>query len=53
MNEQALAIEKSLYTDPDFAKTYDADKKAAKAAGKEFLEMKDREIVAMIAYLQS
>ena len=52
MNEQATQIEKNLYTDPDFAKSYEADKKSAAANGEQFVEMRDREIVAMIAYLQ-
>lgn len=49
MDEQGTQIEKNLYTDPDFAETYEADKKAG---GAEFVEMRNREIVALIAYLQ-
>ncbi|MBT8271737.1 MAG: cbb3-type cytochrome c oxidase subunit II, partial [Bacteroidia bacterium] len=49
MLEQGTAIEESLYTDPDFAETYEADKQAG---GQEFIEMRNREIVALIAYLQ-
>ncbi len=49
MLEQGMKIEENLYTDPDFAETYEADKKAA---GNEFIEMRNREIVAVIAYLQ-
>ncbi|WP_010520774.1 cytochrome-c oxidase, cbb3-type subunit I [Aquimarina agarivorans] len=52
MIKQGTKIEKNLYDDPDFAKTYDADKKYAKENGKEFIEMRNREIVALIAYLQ-
>jgi len=52
MDEQALQIEKNLYTDPDFAQSYDADKKQAQESGTPFVEMRDREIIAMIAYLQ-
>ena len=52
MNVQAAKIEKNLYSDPDFAKGYEEDKKYASENGEEFIEMKDREIVAMIAYLQ-
>ncbi|WP_372975686.1 cytochrome-c oxidase, cbb3-type subunit II, partial [Muriicola sp.] len=52
MEEQALQIEKNLYTDPDFARTYEEDKARAREEGREFVEMKDREIVALIAYLQ-
>lgn len=52
MLEQASVIEQNLYNDPDFAKTYDSDKKYAAENGLEFVEMKNREIVALIAYLQ-
>ncbi|WP_420402070.1 cytochrome-c oxidase, cbb3-type subunit I [Flagellimonas sp.] len=52
MAEQAEAIEKNLYTDPEFAKTYEADKQYAADNGEDFVEMRDREIVALIAYLQ-
>ncbi|MBT8285997.1 MAG: cytochrome C oxidase Cbb3, partial [Flavobacteriaceae bacterium] len=52
MEEQAKQIEESLYSDPDFAKTYEEDKSRALASGQEFVEMKDREIIALIAYLQ-
>lgn len=49
MDEQGTQIEKNLYTDPDFASSYEADKKAG---GEAFIEMRNREIVAVIAYLQ-
>ena len=49
MLEQGTLIEKNLYDDPDFVKSYEADKAAA---GSDFVEMKNREIVAIIAYLQ-
>ncbi|GAA4272833.1 cytochrome-c oxidase, cbb3-type subunit I [Aquimarina gracilis] len=52
MDEQATQIEKNLYTDPDFAKTYEADKKYAKENGLDFVEMRNREVVALIAYIQ-
>jgi cytochrome c oxidase cbb3-type subunit I/II len=52
MQEQAIQIEKNLYSDPDFAKGYEQDKSSAAANGEEFIEMRDREIVALIAYLQ-
>ena len=52
MTEQGTQIEKTLYSDPDFAKTYEADKIYAKENGEEFVEMRNREIVALIAYLQ-
>ncbi|MCX7550150.1 cytochrome-c oxidase, cbb3-type subunit I [Xanthomarina sp. F2636L] len=49
MLEQGTQIEKNLYSDPDFAETYEADKEAG---GEDFIEMRNREIVAVIAYLQ-
>lgn len=52
MDEQGTQIEKNLYNDPDFAKTYEADKKYALENGEDFIEMRDREVVALIAYLQ-
>jgi cytochrome c oxidase cbb3-type subunit I/II len=52
MNIQAKKIEGNLYADPDFAKSYEADKKYASENGLPFVEMKDREIVAVIAYIQ-
>ena len=52
MSEQGTQIEQNLYADPDFAKTYEADKTYAAENGEEFIEMRDREVVALIAYLQ-
>ncbi|MDP5105910.1 MAG: cytochrome-c oxidase, cbb3-type subunit II, partial [Polaribacter sp.] len=52
MLEQGTKIEENLYSDPDFAKNYEADKKYAQENGEPFIEMKNREIVAVIAYLQ-
>ncbi|WP_346882553.1 cytochrome-c oxidase, cbb3-type subunit I [uncultured Algibacter sp.] len=52
MLEQGTQIEKHLYNDPDFAKTYEADKKYAKENGNDFIEMRNREVVALIAYMQ-
>ncbi|RXG31942.1 cytochrome-c oxidase, cbb3-type subunit I [Leeuwenhoekiella marinoflava] len=52
MTEQGTQIEQNLYTDPDFAKTYESDKKYAADNGEDFIEMRNREIVALIAYLQ-
>jgi cytochrome c oxidase cbb3-type subunit I/II len=52
IEEQSSKIEKSLYNDPDFVKSYEESKKNAKVRGEEFVQMKDREIVALIAYLQ-
>ncbi len=52
MLTQGEQIEKNLYTDPDFVISYEADKKYAAENGDDFIEMKNREIVALIAYLQ-
>ncbi len=52
MNEQGSTIQNNLLDDPDFAKSYTDDKNAAAASGEAFTEMKDREVVALIAYLQ-
>lgn len=49
MTEQGTQIEKNLYSDPDFVASYEADKQKG---GADFIEMKNREIVALIAYLQ-
>ena len=49
MLEQGASIEKNLYDDPDFVKSYEADKASGDS---DFVEMKNREIVALIAYLQ-
>lgn len=50
MDEQGAQIENNLMEqDPDFKESYTA---AKEAAGSEFIEMKDREVVALIAYLQ-
>jgi cytochrome c oxidase cbb3-type subunit I/II len=52
MDEQGNQIEQNLYNDPDFAKTYEAEMKYAEENGEEFTEMRNREVVAVIAYLQ-
>lgn len=52
MLAQGTKIEENLYSDPDFAATYEADKKYAEENNLEFTEMRNREIVALIAYLQ-
>ncbi|WP_028376754.1 cytochrome-c oxidase, cbb3-type subunit I [Leeuwenhoekiella sp. MAR_2009_132] len=52
MTEQGTEIEKNLYADPDFARTYESDKKYAADNNEEFIEMRNREVVALIAYLQ-
>ncbi|MDD3003826.1 cytochrome-c oxidase, cbb3-type subunit I [Flavobacterium sp.] len=50
--KQAQGIEDNLHADPDFVKSYENSKKAAAAKGEEFVPMSQREIVALIAYLQ-
>ncbi|MNK08468.1 hypothetical protein D3C87_264060 [compost metagenome] len=52
ISKQAAKIQESLYTDPDFVKSYEQSKKAAAARGEVFVEIRDREITALIAYLQ-
>lgn len=52
IDEQGALIEKNLHTDPDFVKSYEESKKNAATRGEEFVPMKDREITALIAYLQ-
>ncbi len=52
IKEQALKIEQNLYEDPAFAESYEASKKDALANGAAFTPMNEREIVALIAYLQ-
>jgi len=52
IEKQSATIEKNLYNDPDFVKSYDDSKKKAAAKGEVFVPMKDRDIVALIAYLQ-
>lgn len=52
MEEQGKKVVQNLYGDPDFVSAYEADKQYAQEQGLDFIEMKDREIVALIAYLQ-
>ena len=52
MRKQALKIEENLKADPDFVKSYENSKKKAQAKGEQFVPMNEREIVAMIAYIQ-
>nr|WP_297308346.1 cytochrome-c oxidase, cbb3-type subunit I [uncultured Flavobacterium sp.] len=52
MKAQAMQIEQNLMNDPDFVKSYEESKKNAQSRGEEFVPMSDREITAMIAYLQ-
>lgn len=52
MLEQGTAIEENLYNDPEFARVYEAEKQYAQENGYHFVEMHNREVVAIIAYLQ-
>lgn len=52
IEKQAMSIEKNLYTDPDFRKSYEESRKAAALKGDPFIPMHQREIIPMIAYLQ-
>ena len=52
LRAQATKIEESLKNDPDFVKSYENSKKKAEAKGEKFVPMNEREIVAMIAYIQ-
>ena len=52
MDAQASIIQENLHADPDFVSSYENARKNAKEKGEEFVEMKDREITALIAYLQ-
>jgi cytochrome c oxidase cbb3-type subunit I/II len=52
MLEQGTLIEESLLKDPDFVKSYEADKQDALKQGDDFVEMRNREVVALIAYMQ-
>jgi cytochrome c oxidase cbb3-type subunit I/II len=52
MTEQGISIEENLHSDPDFARNYEANKANAKENNVEFVEMRNREIVALIAYIQ-
>jgi cytochrome c oxidase cbb3-type subunit I/II len=52
LRSQAIRIEESLKNDPDFVKSYEESKKKAQAKGEKFVPMHEREIVAMIAYIQ-
>jgi cytochrome c oxidase cbb3-type subunit I/II len=52
LRTQAIKIEENLKNDPDFVKSYDDSKNKALARGEKFVPMNEREIVAMIAYIQ-
>ena len=52
IKEQGERIEENLKSDPDFVRSYEASKKAAQERGEEFVPMSQREITALIAYMQ-
>jgi cytochrome c oxidase cbb3-type subunit I/II len=52
IKEQAAQIEQNLYADPEFVKSYENARKQTLAKGEVFVPMSEREIIAMIAYLQ-
>ena len=52
MDAQAAQIEHNLTQDPDFVRSYEEDRAFTEAQGNRFVPMKNREVVAMIAYLQ-
>ena len=52
LRAQAIQIEESLKNDPDFVSSYNESKKKAEAKGEKFVPMNEREIVALIAYIQ-
>ncbi|OYU84419.1 MAG: cytochrome C oxidase Cbb3 [Flavobacterium sp. BFFFF2] len=52
MDDQASMIVTNLSSDPDYVKSYEQSKAKAAAKGEAFVPMKDREVVALIAYLQ-
>jgi len=49
---QGKQIEENLHNDPEFVKSYEQSKKNAEVRGDEFIPMSQREITALIAYLQ-
>lgn len=52
LRTQAEKIEQNLHADPDFVTSYEAQKKYAQENNQTFVPMSQREIVALIAYLQ-
>lgn len=52
IKEQAAQIEQNLYADPAFVNSYESARKQTLANGEVFVPMSEREIIAMIAYLQ-
>lgn len=52
IKEQGEQIARNLEADPDYVRSYEESKKAAAARGEEFVPMSQREITALIAYMQ-
>ena len=52
MDAQAIGIVENLKKDPDLMRSFEKGRKMAADEGEKFIEIKDREIVALIAYLQ-
>lgn len=52
LSAQAVKIEQNLHSDPDFVASYEAEKKYDQENNLEFVPMSQREVVALIAYLQ-
>jgi len=52
IEKQSQQIENNLRQDPDFVKSDEASRKKAQAEGTTYVAIKDREIIALIAYLQ-
>ena len=52
IREQGEQIARNLEADPDYVRSYEESKKAAAARGEEFVPMSQREITALIAYMQ-
>ncbi|HLW63216.1 MAG TPA: cytochrome-c oxidase, cbb3-type subunit I [Flavobacterium sp.] len=52
IQEQGERIEENLKSDPDFVRSYEASEKSAIEKGETFVPMSQREITALIAYMQ-
>jgi len=52
IQKQSEQIEENLHNDPEFVKSYEQSKKNAEIRGDQFVPMSQREITALIAYLQ-
>jgi len=52
MDEQAIGIVENLKEDPDLLASFKEGRQLAADKGEEFIEIKNREIIAVIAYLQ-